>query len=46
MDTKEINLERNFSYSELVDYLKKNGRENEFVISKCSGCCKACDHAH
>ena len=30
----------------IQDYLKKNGRENEFVISKCSGCCKACDHAH
>ena len=30
----------------LLDYLKKNGRENEFEISKCNGCCKACDHAH
>ena len=30
----------------IYDYLKKNGRENEFEISKCSGCCKACDHAH
>ena len=30
----------------ILDYLKKTGRENEFEISKCNGCCKACDHAH
>ena len=30
----------------ILDYLKKNGREEEFEIKKCNGCCKACDHAH
>ena len=30
----------------ILDYLKKNGREDEFVVDKCKGCCKACDHAH
>ena len=32
--------------SAIFDYLKKNGREAEFEIDKCKGCCKACDHAH
>ena len=30
----------------ILDYLKKNGREEEFEVNKCKGCCKACDHAH
>ena len=30
----------------ILDYLKKSGREDEFEVNKCKGCCKACDHAH
>lgn len=30
----------------IIDYLKNTGRELEFDIEGCKGCCKACAHGH